>query len=346
MKDDLSKVAEALGLPLRGMHLLARGGRPLLALPHGGEAALRTLRLYQPQRGLAKLTAGVLRAASALGAHRSLLPKASADISGDFGDLLPKGTDYDTVGILFGSSEHRVFRAVLSYRNGDSWEVGKLAAGEDGAAMLEMEALALRDLSQRVPEAPKLLGLEEAGTARLLRMPYLTGSCLKAGDHGPISRLLPSWLSDDAPLPLRAFPEWDSIRSALIVVPHGDRSLESLGDIVLRPSVRHGDLARWNLLITKEGDLKVLDWEWGKRHGLPGIDLVHYLAQDFRLVQRLSPTDVVEKTVQSLNLPIWRKYLDQTGWGDLTRELVIACLAFKHGAGHQDNEQILRVARF
>jgi hypothetical protein len=210
--------------------------------------------------------------------------------------------------------------------------------------MLEREAGVMKEIGSVVPEVPELLGLESSGSCRLLRMPYLTGQCLRQGDMEPVAGLLQSWLSDGPPKPLRSFPEWSAITDGLGDFPAGGRFLESVADLPLRTSIRHGDLARWNLLRTTDGQLKVLDWEWGERHGLPGIDLVHYLAQDFRLVKRLAPAEVVEETVRSLESPLWNAYSEQTGWAGHSRDLVIVCLAFKHGAGHQDNEEILKVA--
>lgn len=344
MNDTLSKVATALGRPMRVMHLLARGDKPLLALPHGGEAARRTLQLYQPQRGLARFTAGVLCGACAFGVHRILLRKASTDLSGHSGGLLPEGTDPESIGILFGSAEHRVFRAVLSYRNGENWEVGKLAVGTAGAEMLEREAGILREIGAVTPGLPALLGLEMAEDVRLLRMPYLVGRSLAHGDIAPVLALLTSWLSDGEAIPLASFSEWPSITAGLMGLTINESILKRLADLPLRPSIRHGDLARWNLLRTKDGRLKVLDWEWGERHGLPGFDLAHYLAQDFRLVRRLPAAQVIEKTVQALESPFWSPYLELAGWTGNARELVMVYLAFKQGAGHQDNTDILRVS--
>ena len=124
--------------------------------------------------------------------------------------------------------------------------------------------------------------------------------------------------------------------------PYHETILCQLARVTARKSIRHGDLARWNLLRTDDGRLKVLDWEWGEPNGLAGIDLVHYLAQDFRLVKRMAATSVVEATVNALKSPFWHSYLESTGWSGRERELVLACLAFKQGAGHQDNSEILR----
>jgi hypothetical protein len=345
MTDRLTTVSTALG-GLSPRHLLSRGGHPLLALPKGGEAARRALDLYQPQRGIARKVASLLRGGSPAGLHRILLPKKSATcgLTGNSPDLLPAGTDPESIGILFGNAEHRVFRAVLSYRVGDCWEVGKLAVGSLGVSMLDREAAVMADIGAVVPEVPRLLGLERSEDARLLRMPYSRGSCLGIGDVDPVRNLLQSWTSGESPRALQTFPEWQAMSIGLARHSGHDAVLERLSGIILRPSIRHGDFARWNLLRTNDGEMKVLDWEWGERRGMPGLDLVHYLAQDFRLVRRLPPARVITETVGVLESPYWRTLLESVGWVGHEKDLVIACLAFKQGAEHQDNGEILKAA--
>jgi hypothetical protein len=274
------------------------------------------------------------------------LPKQDTGIgpNEDTAGLLPATVDRESIGILFGSIEHQVFRAVVCYRNGNVWEVGKLSGGAAGVEMLENEAKKLREIGAFVQEAPALLGLEIADDIRLLRMPYLMGRSLAHGDIAPVLALLTSWLSDGEAIPLASFSEWPSITAGLMGLTINESILKRLADLPLRPSIRHGDLARWNLLRTKDGRLKVLDWEWGERHGLAGIDLAHYLAQDFRLVRRLPAARVVAETVSALESPIWSPYLELAGWTGNARELVMVYLAFKQGAGHQDNTDILRVS--
>ena len=112
----------------------------------------------------------------------------------------------------------------------------------------------------------------------------------------------------------------------------------------LKPVICHGDFARWNLLQQAAGELIVLDWEWGHQLGMPGIDLVHYFLQDARLVRRLTDRAAIAATLRDLNRPACRSYLDETGWNGDSLLAIIACLAYKQGAGHQQNGEVLRAA--
>jgi RIO-like serine/threonine protein kinase len=143
---------------------------------------------------------------------------------------------------------------------------------------------------------------------------------------------------------LRSFPEWEAIAGALGTIPGGDRIRDTIANLPLRPSIQHGDLARWNLLKTETGALKVLDWEWGVSEGMPGIDLVHFIAQDLRLVERLPDAMVFRKTIGALKRPYWRDYIVRSGWNGFEREMIITCLAFKQGSGHQDNAKMLEAS--
>jgi glycosyltransferase involved in cell wall biosynthesis/predicted Ser/Thr protein kinase len=52
--------------------------------------------------------------------------------------------------------------------------------------------------------------------------------------------------------------------------------LDGLGD--LSSAVEHRDCSPWNILITSQGDPVLLDWESAEPYGLPGLDLVYFLA--------------------------------------------------------------------
>ena len=111
------------------------------------------------------------------------------------------------------------------------------------------------------------------------------------------------------------------------------------------PTIRHGDFARWNLLRTADESLMVLDWEWGAARGMPGIDLIHYFAQDARLVRKLSPTAVVVSVLESLKHPQCKAYLQRTGWGNDSQPLALATsLAYTFGTDQQANGEVLEAA--
>ena len=323
---------------------LRRGGRLLLALPDGKEAFARALRLYQPQRPAARMMVAALEVMSRFRLYGALLsslnPKpASLNISPALPDIEP-----GTCGILLGSPEHRVRRAIASYRNEGQWEVAKISFEKEGAHLLKEEAAALEGLGKLAVGVPRLLGLHRAGDATVMRMDYLSGKRIASGESGQALKLLDSWITDLAPVPIRSFPEWPAIEKALLETKNSEKVLGLLCDEKLCTVICHGDFARWNLLKQPDGSLMALDWEWGHAGGMPGIDLVHYFLQDARLVERLKPSEAIRSTIGKLGSSTCQAYLAKTGWSGDPILPIIACLAYKQGAMHQANGEVLEAA--
>jgi hypothetical protein len=337
----LSQVLACIDPPARGLRLVRRKGRVLLGLPTGSEAAARALGLYQPQRTPARLMVTCLRGLARVGLHGGVLSKIH--LPGGSTTLSPTltGIDPGTCGVLLGSPEHRVRRAIASYQKDGIWEVAKISFGEAGVRLLEDEAQALEALHPLATGVPRMLGLHHGEGVTVMRMPYLTGQPVGPGESGEALQLLNQWITDQTPKPITRFPEWAAIASALSEFESGGRTLERLSRECLTPVICHGDFARWNLLRKGDGGLVVLDWEWGHQDGLPGIDLVHYFLQDARLVERLSPAEAIRKTCLILESPACRDYLDKTGWSGDPLLPVIVSLAYKQGAGHQENGEML-----
>jgi hypothetical protein len=337
----LSRVLACIDPPARGLRLVRRNGRVLLGLPPGREAAARALGLYQPQRALARLMVTGLRGLARVGLHGGMLSKIH--LTGGPTPMSPAlaGIDPGTCGVLLGSPEHRVRRAIASYRKDGGWEVAKISYGEAGAGVLEQEARTLEELHAVAAGVPRLLGLHRGEDVTVLRMPYLTGTPVSPGESEDALGLLKQWITDQTPKPITEFSEWTAIESALSEFETGRGALERLSRERLRPVICHGDFARWNLLRKADGGLVVLDWEWGHPDGMPGIDLVHYFLQDARLVERLSPVDAIRKTCLILETPGCRDYLDKTGWSGDPLLPIIASLAYKQGAEHQENGEMI-----
>lgn len=346
MTDDelLTRVWRLLDRDPATAHLLKRNGRLLLGLPANREAAARALRLYQPQRRIACCIVASLRWLIRFGLHRRALPQLR--MTGGHEPVSPALTEISagTCGVLLGSPEHRVRRAIASYQKAGEWEVAKIAYGEAGAALLEQEAKTLEELRCGITGVPRLLGLHHGEDVTVLRMPYLTGRPVEPNDSKAALDLLNSWITDQPPQPITDFTEWSAIKSALSGSEIGSRALARLSKESLRPVICHGDFARWNLLQSKNGSLMVLDWEWGHSQGLPGIDLVHYFLQDSRLVKRMSPEESIKQTLVALDSAACRSYLQKTGWSSDPILPVLVSLAYKQGAGHQDNLDVLDAA--
>lgn len=339
----LSRVFGILDPGATQRYSLRRDGRLLLALPTTGESTTRALRLYQPQRRLARWMVAALHGLARVSWQGCLLSKLH--VSGEpvaLDPLLP-GIEVGTCGVLLGSPEHRIRRAIASFRNAGQWEVAKISFGTDGARILKQEARVLKELQSLTTSAPSLLGLHHTADLTVLRMPYLTGAPISPGESDDAIRLLNEWITNDFELSASGFPEWEAIQSALCDFETGVRVLGEISTIQLKPVICHGDFARWNLLKQLNGGLIVLDWEWGHEMGMPGIDLVHYFLQDARLVERLKPQNAIRKTCSLLESPACKSYLQKTGWNGNPLLPIIACLAYKQGAGHQENAEILMV---
>lgn len=329
----------------QGFHLLRRNGSIHLALPHSGGAAGKTLGLYQPQRRFARMIAAGLKCLSTVGLHM-LLPAKWKPTDNDSHTMQPILPDIEegSLGIMLGSPEHRIRRAIVSYRTPDGWEVGKVTFGQGGADLLDQEAAVLNLLSASDPAVPRCLGLHDGDGIRMLRMPYLTGGKVNQGESDAALALLDRWVTSSPVAPACDFPEWKFIADCLNSEQNGSPWIDRIAHAQLRPVTSHGDFARWNLLTQPEGGLIVLDWEWGREAGMPGLDLVHYFLQDERLVSRRPERDAIAATLKNLDRPRCRAYLQKTGWGGDPLQVIIASLAYKQGAGHQENSSVLKAA--
>ncbi len=328
----------------RDQSSIKRNGRLFMALPTRRLAALHTLRLYQPQRSKARWFTFLMQFVVLCGLYRHVLPRfRGAGGMMDMKPAMPRCLP-GTVGVMLGSPEHRVRRAIASYKTTNGWEVAKIGFGADGWDVIHGEVEALKSLPERTLGAPTLLGVHRGFGVSLMRIPYFRGTVLSPGESTDAIALLESWKSDLPMKLMSEFPEWSAIESALTNYEQGSDILLKLSQKKLLPVIRHGDFARWNLLRLNSGSLMVLDWEWGISSGLPGIDLVHFFAQDARLVQRLNPASIVQHIIKSLDRRDCRDYLENTGWGREINLAILSSIAFTLGAKQQSNEDVLQAA--
>jgi hypothetical protein len=328
----------------RDQSLLRRNGRLFMALPARRLAALHTLWLYQPQRRKARWFTSLMQFLVLAGLHRMVLPRfrhvaVKVCLDPAFDGCMP-----GTAGVMLGSPEHRVRRAILSYQTANGREVAKVAFGVEGRAVIQGEAEAIRGLPEDTPGVPDIYGVHHGMDFSMLRMPYVKGLPLVPRRTPEALALLDSWITDAPARSIRDFPEWPAIHATLARSAPRQSALADLENLQLQPVIRHGDFARWNLLRQNDNSLIALDWEWGHPTGMPGLDLVHYFLQDARLVARMEPSEAIRLVCSLLELPLSCNHLDKTGWPRKAMLPIIASLAWKQGAGHQENAEMLEAA--
>ena len=225
--DDAINAALSAVDPVPGNRsLLWRKGRAFMALPSGRTAALRTLSLYQPQRRLARLGMVASRCVVSIGLHRLIFRRLSHQGGNVRMDPEIAACLSGTAGVMLGSPEHRVRRAIAAYQTAEGWEVAKLAFGDEGRAVLEQEARTLLILHAHVKGVPRCLGLHRGKDVTLLRMPYLTGIPVPVGHIAEAFDLLDQWITDLPPATITSFPEWPAIESALDGIEDARSGLE------------------------------------------------------------------------------------------------------------------------
>ncbi|HWO83452.1 MAG TPA: glycosyltransferase [Solirubrobacterales bacterium] len=185
------------------------------------------------------------------------------------------------VGLTFEGGSKKPAKAV---------KFARVAEAEPG---LEREAAVLRRLGEELPDlagVPHLVGQGSRDGRLAVVQEAVEGESLldilSPDNFGEVAMRVTRLLVDLARGPQRQLdPNW---RSRLVdeplewfertfrPIPAAHPLLDGLGD--LAPAVEHRDCSPWNVLLAPVGDPVLLDWESAEPEGLPGLDLVYFLA--------------------------------------------------------------------
>lgn len=308
----LADFLECAGAKKGDYYLLVGRGRVLAALPRELEAFRRTLALYRPQNPAARLWVALIFLLSRARLQGWVLP--SWTWSGAAHSSLP------APGVLLGNPSHSSSRCLFMLRESGKWVVGKFYPGVVAPENLEREKILLQAALAQGGHTPAFLGLAPMGKGWILRTDFLEAVGRKPTWAEAVS-LLQAWLLPLPPRPPADFPMIASLPQTAL------SRLSAFPHLRLRPSLRHGDFAPWNLLPCPNGGLKVVDWESGHREDVPGFDLVHYLLQEEFLVHRSAFPAAQGRILQRMHAPLAAEYLTASGWGgaeDILWELALA----------------------
>lgn len=281
---------------------LFRNGNLLVVFRSTGAGARRARELYSPQRLVAKLAVKALL--GPLGLWR-VLPKIQW--GADPKSLLAVTTGCEGVNaeaILLGNPKHEARRAIV-LGNG---KVLKIGGSGKAADFVRKEAHFLKDHGSDLKGVPLPLGYYEEGQGAALSLPHFSDGALSREE---LVAMTQSWLDDDE-LAIEQLEGWEMVTGSS---RDGAKQVaDTCRGISLKSSLMHGDLAPWNVRMTRAGNPIPIDWEGGRIHAVPGWDLIHYIFQTLVLVERRSPDDTLTEIMAFLGSPRSQNYLIQAGW--------------------------------
>ena len=311
----LAEILEKAGAARGHFYLLVGQGRLLAALPAESPAFLRTLALYRPQRFTSCGWVFLLKLLHGFHAQGVALRKWSWP-----------GASHPSMpcpGVLLGNPAHPVPRAIFLLQEGPAWRVGKFVPDPHQQQILRREKELLDLAAHHGGHAPRCLGWKACGSGGALWTEWLAA---REGNPSTTDRLgiLHDWLLPKPPRPLCDFPAWKSSSGC----PEASAAeVQAASKIQLRPCLRHGDFAPWNLLQRADGTWVAVDWEEGCAEDAPGLDLIHDLLQEEFLIQRSSPAEAKANIGAALPKPPYAKYLTACGWSGHERILLDWALA-------------------
>ena len=300
---------EALGGRLesgKGWKVLMRGGNVLLLMPARASAMKAGASLYSPQRALAKL---VTKALLKLPLLWRVLPKVAWQWEEDsvLGRVLEK-TGAPVAAVLLGNPTHEGRRALVLTEERNP-KVVKVGVGKVAARLVARERNFLEEASLKHGDIPKVQLACSGDDWEFFGVPFF-----QTGDEIGLPALLPmlqGWL-EERRVPMSSLPGWQLLMNSKF--PGAKDLAEKCREILLRPSLVHGDLAPWNLRRDDEGKLIPIDWEDGRESDVPCWDLVHFAFQRLALVDRKSSGEIKEDLKKLMAGGEFAQLIEESGW--------------------------------
>ena len=314
---DLAEALQGRGELLACLRLfcIRRRGHLLLALPRDAAAARATLGLYHPQAHLARVLIWVVRILVRFRLH-PLLPKIELTVR-DKSPLASMLDKPDSLGFLLGNPESASRRAVIVYRENDQLLVDKL--GFRGAAresvLRELEHI--KALPQGNAALPAVVSEDTGEQWASYATRYLNGKSPRKADDGKVLGVLKNWLENSQPALLSATGQWREMADHAASHDVGNlwKRLGKAADNQVQVGVFHGDFAPWNIKVSPDGSVHVMDWESGCPHGPAGWDWLHYMIQRATLVDHHGVAKVLDDCRRWANTSTGKAFLDAAGWG-------------------------------
>lgn len=293
---------------------ITRNGSLLLALPLDRRLAMATLSLYQPQRWKGRLLCAALKISIFSGIYKCF-PRIEMAL-GDKGlfaglDKVTKATKSGKLGFLLGSPDSESRNLIGLYGVDSEPCIVKVGVGS-GAVVVQREYEVMQQFSSILSAVPECRGRFEIDWGIAYVAEWVRGSSPR-GDEDDLSVwiIVSSWLDQAVSTKVSDLACWGNLAESLDAEEYS--KMESLANQVVLSPVMHGDFAPWNIKMTEQGDVKVLDWESADPSGMPGWDVIHYQVQRMCLVDSKSPKEVIALCREFLLSDVMKDYLSKAG---------------------------------
>jgi len=322
--------------------VFCRGGRVLMIFPDDGKLLRAGIQLYSPQRWPARLAAKFL---GCVPGARFFLRSIDLDLpeSGAISRVI-KRVPGEITGVLLGNPAQNERRGlILVQGSAQRSRVVKIGTSREARVQIRRE---LESLERHRNDCPSAIGIPnvfeswEESDFSAFSLPFYqtrTGSGERLAE---LIRVLQSWQARSKSSSFRSTRSWQQVEKELT---SEEKSIaESLR---LKPSLRHGDLALWNIVQNEDGGLIVIDWETALASDVPGWDLVHFLLTSSQFVEKNSPPETISKvSEQLLTDPRVQNFLSECGWQG-NEGLLLRSYLLGRSDAFPDTAELLRYSR-
>lgn len=293
-------ILAALGFDEHGdgsWRVLRRGGHILLLVPDCAASVSKGLQLYRPQRLPARLFVG---AVLKFPFGRLFLKRIEGSISpGAAIQTVLDTTEASLVCILLGNPSQEERRIILLAETGTGHHfIIKLGWGVLAVEKISRERKFLEMNAGRSAVIPLLTRVWREDQWEAFAIPYF--DALGDVSFEKVCEVLKSWCSNSLAVQLSSLDEWMGVVSRISDKKERECLMNRSAGLKIKKSLSHRDFTPWNILSSKNGDVSVIDWEFGREEGVPGWDLVHYLFLSAHLVDRLPAGEACIRVVDLL----------------------------------------------
>ena len=323
------------------VYCVQRRGHLLLALPADREAALVTLKLYQPQVFMGKVVAVVVGLMVRVGLHR-LLPSKSLKVHIG-GPLAVLVNDLSRAGFLLGNPDAESRRALVVHHQADGYVVDKVGVDKKSRQSVIAELEVIKMLPDMLTGTPDLYGNQLEDTWASYTTGFVEGSSPSKDDDELVIGILGDWMKNARCVSLCETGQWQEMADSVSGHEVGEiwTRLEKASSLSVKVGVFHGDFAPWNIKLSNDGGVTVLDWETGCNEGPTGWDWLHYMIQRAILVDEISVNEALDSCHTWAETEKGKQFLDSAGWGRNVELWIGSYLAYSSWIAGFDRKELL-----